>query len=808
MSYKTSMPLPNQKINNPSDSEWFTAIEVMEDYKWAVVSRCASYLGRKEVLTGKAKFGIFGDGKEVPQLALARVFQWGDFRSGYYRDQTFIFSAGLISVKQFFSQLYANPSVEADPSSGGRSMNCHFATRLLNEDGTWKNQLHMKNTAADLSPTAAQTPKLVGLAYASKLYKNNPELTKVASSFSNKGREVAFGTIGDASTSEGLFWESMNAAAVLQVPLVMCVWDDGYGISVPTSLQTAKGSISQALAGMSSDDLGQGIRIFTVKGWDYPSCRKTFSIAAKHAREHHQPVLIHVVELTQPQGHSSSGSHERYKSPERLAWEGEFDCLGIMRRWILEKGYATENEIENIESDARCFVEDQKKSAWDDYTQCLEFQRQKVLDSLNRFSQKELIDISSSLQSSSSITRKFICQKLQSALITLWKGGHYEDFKMLKVTYDECFQEGNDLYSTFLYPSHVPSPLDVAPVKPIFTADSPWVDGRLVLLKCFEENFQRDPRIFSIGEDIGYLGDVNLVYEGLINKFGPLRITDTGIREATILGQGIGAAMRGLRPIIDIQYLDYILYALQGLSDDLATLSYRSCGGQNAPVIVRTKGHRLEGIWHAGSPMGVLVHALRGIHICVPRDMTQAAGMYNALLRGEHAAIVVEVLNGYRLKERLPSHPGQFFVPLGLPEVLMEGHDITVVTYGACCGIAQEAAKKLKDLDIFLEVIDVQTLLPFDTSGVILKSIMKTHGVIFFDEDVPGGASAYMMQKVIEEQKAFDYLELPPRTLSAASHRTAYGTDGDYFSKPNVEQLVLLAVSMVRQRKPHLFFNW
>jgi 2-oxoisovalerate dehydrogenase E1 component len=781
-----------------------TAEEVIADYRLAHRSRVASVIGRREVLTGKAKFGIFGDGKEVPQLAMARSFREGDWRSGYYRDQTFMFATGTLSLREFFSQLYANSDVSQDPSSGGRQMGSHFATRFLDDEGHFKTTVDQKNTAGDLSPTAGQLAKLVGLAYASKLYRNNPDLKDAAQGFSSNGDEIAFGTIGNASTSEGIFFETMNAAGVLQVPLLMSVWDDGYGISVPNEFQTIKSSISAALAGFQRDNESTGIDIYVVQGWDYPALCDTYRRAAERVSAEHVPALLHVTEVTQPQGHSTSGSHERYKSKERLAWEADHDCLKKMREWMVGEGIASAEDFDAWDKEDNKLVESERRAAWDAYMAPLREEQAEVLTLLQEVSSPEIEAIVGELRDPVELNRKLIQSCMVRVLLAL-RGEESEPKTKLRDFLEEYRKQNDERYNSHLYSSSDESPLRVPEVKPEYSDASEVADGRLVLVRCFDDHFERDPRLFAVGEDIGKLGDVNLVYEGLNAKYGDLRLTDTGIREATILGQSIGAAMRGLRPIADIQYLDYLLYALQGMSDDLATLRYRTAGGQKAPVIIRTKGHRLQGIWHTGSPMGAILSACRGIYVAVPRDMTRAAGLYNTLLQGDDPALLVEVLSGYYLKERIPENVGTFTIPLGKPEVLREGSDMTLVTYGACCRIALDAAEELAEMDIDVEVIDVQTLNPFDIDHSISKSLEKTNAVLCVDEDVPGGASAYMLQKVIDEQEGWQHLDAAPRTLAASPNRSAYATDGQYFTKPNRESIVESIYGTMHERDPVAF---
>jgi 2-oxoisovalerate dehydrogenase E1 component len=776
---------------------------VIADYRLAYSSRRASVIGRAEVLRGNATFGIFGDGKEIANIAMAKAFRPGDWRAGYYRDQTFMWATRMSNVREFFAQLYGNASVEADPASGGRQMGNHFATRFLDDAGAFMRTVDMPNSSADVSNVAGWMPRLVGLAYASKLYRRNPQLKQAQDGFSVDGNEVAFGTIGDAATSEGLFWEAMNAAGVLQVPMVMSVWDDGYGISVPISAETTKASISDALRGFAPDDR-PGIDIYVARGWDYAGLVDTYVSAVDQVRREHKPALIHVVELTQPQGHSTSGSHERYKSKERLRFESEYDCVTRMRDWIIESGVASESQLEGWEAADKEAVEAARDLAWEAFQSPLRAERDRAVAILRRIDMPEVAEITNSLDEAHKVTRSLVMSSVSRALHRLRGLDSRSRSELAKFAADYR-RENEERYNSFLYSQSAESPMRVQAEPPVYSEKSPSVDGRQVLVRNFDANFARDPRIFVIGEDVGKLGDVNLVFEGLQAKYGDLRLTDTGIREATILGQAIGAAMRGLRPICDIQYLDYFLYALEVASDDLATLHWRTVGGQKAPVVIRTKGHRLVGIWHSGSPMSALLNSLRGIYVCVPRNMTQAAGFYNTLFRGDSPGIVIEVLNGYRLKERVPDNVGSFTVPLGLPEVLREGTDATVVTYGACCAIALDAAAALDELGVSCEVIDVQTLMPFDLPGVIARSLEKTHALICLDEDVPGGASAFMLQQVLEAQQGWWHLDASPRTLAASPNRPAYGPDGDYFTKPNRETIVEAVYEVVRERQPWRF---
>lgn len=785
-----------------------TPEEIIKDYRLAYQSRQASLLGRKEVLTGKAKFGIFGDGKEVPQLAMARVFKNGDFRSGYYRDQTFMFATGMSGIREFFGQLFANTDVTEEPCSAGRSMNGHFGTRWLNEKGEWISHMSMKNSSADVSPTGSQMPRLVGLAQASKIYRNLPDLHSF-SDFSNKGNEIAFGTIGNASTSEGMFFESINAAGVLQIPMLLSVWDDDYGISVPAKYQTTKESISEILSGFQRNSDKPGYEIFTVKGWKYLDLLATYEKAANICRTEHIPVIIHVQEVTQPQGHSTSGSHERYKSKERLAWEQEFDCIRQMRLWMIQEGIATNEELETWEAEDVKLVREIKNTAFKVYLDPIKSDIQAVCTLFDQLCTQtsfaaEIAAVRQELSKISEPFRKDILVAIQKVLILCRK----ESPQVLRPLIDlkkKLDEDGIERYTSHLYSQSSTSLKSVPIIPPVFSESSPWVDGREVLQACFDAALTRDPRVLAFGEDVGHIGDVNQAFAGLQAKHGDLRVNDTGIREVTILGQGIGLAMRGLRPIAEIQYLDYLLYALQLMSDDLATLQYRTKGGQKAPLIIRTRGHRLEGIWHSGSPMGMIIHGVRGINVCVPRNMTQAAGMYNTLLQADEPALMVEVLNGYRLKERIADNIDTYTIPLGVPEVLLEGNDVTVITYGPNCRYALEAADRLATVGISIEVIDVQTLIPFDVSHTLVQSLKKTNKIVFLDEDVPGGASAFMMQQVLEVQGGYRWLDSEPRTLSAKENRPAYGTDGDYWCKPGVEHIFETVYDLMHEVDPKAF---
>lgn len=782
--------------------------KILSDYRLAYESRQVSLLGRRDVMGGRAKFGIFGDGKELAQLAAARAFNRGDFRSGYYRDQTFVAALGELRWTEFFAQLYAHTDLEAEPNTAGRSMNGHFATRWLDEQGLWRNQTELYNSVCDIAPTAGQIPRSLGLAYASKLFRNNPDLAELTN-FSHNGNEIVFATIGDASTSQGMFWETMNAAGVLQVPLLMSVWDDGYGISVPVEYQTTKGSISKALAGFQRDGNDKGIEIFTVKGWDYVGLFETYQQAAHICREEHVPVLVHVQELTQPQGHSSSGSHERYKSKDRLDWETEHDCNRMFRQWILENGYASDEELEAIETEAKKSAKQARIEAWNAYQASMKADFEESLDLLQQAARHnlksaELMAIREELRKTVTPIRRDSVAAIRKAL-RLLRADAGPARQRLKAWLDRTNVENNDRYSSHLYSESPDSPMRVEAVSPTFSEDSPALDGYLILQRYFDSLFTRDPRIVALGEDVGKIGDVNQGFAGLQEKFGEIRITDTGIRETTIIGQGIGMAMRGLRPIVEIQYFDYVYYTLATLTDDLATLLYRTKGGQKAPLIIRTRGHRLEGIWHSGSPMGTMLSSLRGLHILVPRNMVQAAGFYNTLIKGDDPALLIESLNGYRLKELLPTNLNEFCVPLGVPDILRSGSDVTVVTYGSMCRIVMDAAGQLAQMGVSVEVIDVQTLLPFDVHHSIIDSIKKTNRVLFADEDVPGGASAYMMQQVVECQNAYRYLDSAPRTLSAKPHRPPYGSDGDYFSKPNVDDVIETVYALMSEAEPDRF---
>lgn len=781
--------------------------ELLEDFRLAVLSRETSLLGRREVLTGKAKFGIFGDGKEIAQIALAKQWKNGDWRSGYYRDQTMMMAAGLLTVQEFFAQLYAHPSIDAEPASAGRQMNGHYATRFIDNEGNWLPQTEMKNASADISPTASQMPRLLGLAYASKFYRNSPEL-KDKKDFSNNGNEVAFGTIGDASTSEGMFWEALNAAGVLSVPMVMSVWDDGHGISVPKEYQTTKASISEALAGFQRQEGTNGFQIFKVKGWDYRNLCLTYDEAVRVAREEHVPVLVHVEEVTQPQGHSTSGSHERYKSKERLAWETEYDCIAQYRKWLLEIGASNDEELDGIVKACKKDVRDAKKAAWDAFLSEIKIEQNTAVSMIEAAGQESenknfVLKLASDLKEISEPERRDVFVATRKALRYIRKESNAAKTNLTN-WYNQELNKNEDRYDSFLYNDTKGNALEVLPVDPAYSGDT-VVDGREILRDNFDKLLGEHPELVIFGEDAGRIGGVNQGLEGLQERYGIHRVFDTGIRECTIIGQAIGLSMRGLRPIAEIQYLDYLHYAIQLISDDLATVQYRSKGGQRAPVIIRTRGHRLEGVWHSGSPMGMILGAVRGVHVCVPRNMTQAAGMYNTLLSAEEPAIVIESLNGYRLKESLPTNLGEFKTPLGIPEIMREGTDITLVTYGSMVRMVETAAKELLELGIDAEVIDVQTLLPFDIDESIVESLKKTNRILFIDEDVPGGASAYIMQQVIENQGGYKYLDAQPSTLTAKAHRPAYGSDGDYFSKPSIEDIVETAYKIMSESNPTLY---
>ena len=810
------MPKENPVMAEESEIsfEIFKA-EVLNDFRIANISREASLLGRREVLTGKAKFGIFGDGKELAQLAMAKQFKNGDWRSGYYRDQTFMMAIDQLSVKEYFAALYAHTDLHHEPSSAGRQMGGHYATRSLNDDGTWKNLMAQKNSSADISPTAGQMPRLLGLAQASKIFRNDKNLHGLTE-LTNKGNEVAFGTIGDASTSEGLFWETINAAGVLQVPMAMSIWDDGYGISVSKEYQTTKESISVALSGMEKKDGDKnGYKIFKVKGWNYPSLCTTYEEAVEYTRKYHTPSLIHVEEVTQPQGHSTSGSHERYKTPERLAWAKEFDCINQFKHWILDfanhsgKSLANSDELEAIEKEAKKLVREEKAKAWKDFINPIKEEQAQVIQFISSLSAESkngpfILKIKADLEQISEPIRKDIVSAAKKA-VRLTRTERLDAKKVLIDWLNSSKLFNEDRYSSYLYSHSAANALAAKQVLPTYPDVEKMVDGRIILRDNFDKIFESNPLVLTFGEDVGKIGGVNQTMEGMQEKFGALRVADTGIREATIIGQGIGMALRGLRPIAEIQYLDYILYCLQILSDDLATIQYRTKGGQKAPLIIRTRGHRLEGIWHAGSPMAGIINLVRGIYVCVPRNMTKAAGFYNTLLQSDDAALVVECLNGYRSKESLPLNIGAFTTPLGVPEITRTGDDITIVSYGSTFNLCTKVAVELESAGISAELIDVQTLLPFDTSHCIVESLKKTNKIIFIDEDLPGGTTAYMMQKVLQEQGGFYHLDSEPRTLTAQEHRPAYGSDGDYFSKPSEEDIFDAVYNLMHESDPIKF---
>ena len=788
--------------------------QILADYKLGRISREMSYMARREVLTGKAKFGIVGDGKELPQLAMAKVFRNGDFRSGYYRDQTFALAVGALSVESFFAQLYADTSVEREPASAGRQMNSHFATRSLNEDGTWKDLTQIKNISSDISTTAGQMPRLLGLAQASKVYKS----VKFHGSekFSNNGNEVAFGTIGDASSAEGHFWETLNAACALQVPMILSIWDDGYGISVPTHDQRAKEDMAEMLSGFQrKEGKTEGCEIIQVKAWDYPALLDAYARAEHFARTESVPVVIHVTEVTQPQGHSTSGSHERYKSEDRLRWEADFDGLEKFKEWILnysielegkEEILATVEELENIEKEAKKIAKDGQKKAWENYRNSIEVIKNEVLPLVKNLKSQNS-EVEAELQKFGSLisyAKKDVFSLMRKVLL-LTRTHQSTERQWLASKYQQLLAQEKDNYSSHLYSESEWKSTNVKEVKPVYSENSEMVDGRVVVRNNFDKIFEKYPETLVFGEDAGNIGDVNQGLEGLQEKYGKVRVADTGIREATILGQGIGMAMRGLRPIAEIQYLDYILYCLQGISDDLATLHYRTKGGQKAPVIIRTRGHRLEGIWHSGSPMAGIINLVKGVNVLVPRNLTKAAGFYNTMLQSDEPAIIVETLNGYRLKEKQPDNLGEFTVPVGKIEVTKEGKDVTLVTYGSTWRLVMEAAEELEKFGISAEVIDIQSLIPFDISHEIAESVKKTNRLVIIDEDVEGGTSAFILQQIVEKQKAFRYLDSAPLTIAANDHRPAYASDGDYFSKPSVDDMVEKIYAVFHEANPSQF---
>lgn len=790
--------------------------QILADYRLACESRETSLLGRKEVLTGKAKFGIFGDGKELAQIALAKQFQNGDFRSGYYRDQTIMMAIEELTIEQYFASLYAHTDLEFEPQSAGRQMGGHFSTRNLDENGEWQNLMSKKNSAADISPTAGQMPRLLGLALASKMYRNNSQLRDLSEfkNFSNEGNEVAFGTIGDASTSEGPFWETINAAGVLQVPMVMSIWDDGFGISVPREFQTTKGSISEALAGMQRTKEKTGYEIFVTKGWDYADLCETYEKAVHLARTEHVPVLVHVMEVNQPQGHSTSGSHERYKSEERLKWETDFDCIQKFKEWILafnvnDLALANIEDLEKIQSEAKEKVRLAKNTAWKSFNDSIKIDYSALITILKSlanespngvFITREIEGLEKTIEP----IRKDIVSLARKVLRMVRAENSPTKIK-LSEWISGNIKENFDRYSSHLHSESAKSALKIAAIPPKYDEEIAMEDGRIILRDNYRKLLEKFPELLVFGEDAGKIGGVNQTLEGLQDQFGDLRVFDTGIRECTIIGQGIGLAMRGLRPIAEIQYLDYLLYAIQILSDDLATLQYRTKGGQKAPLIISTRGHRLEGIWHSGSPMGMIVNSLRGMHICVPRNMTKAAGFYTTLMQADEPALVIEPLNGYRTKERLPINIGEFREPLGIPEITQNGTDLTIVSYGSTFNLCEVAGKMLEEMGISVELIDVQTLLPFDIHHVIAKSLEKTNRLLIVDEDVSSGATAFMLDKILVEQKAYNFLDSAPETLSAKDHRPAYGTDGDYFSKPSIDDIVEKAYGILTEENPIKF---
>lgn len=786
----------NESLQAPLSFEHFRS-EVLRDYRMACISREASLLGRKEVLTGKAKFGIFGDGKEVPQLAMAKFFKPGDFYSGYYRDQTFAFATGAATVKEFFAQLYSDPYTAHDPHSAGRQMNSHFATPFFNEEGEMLDLVNRKNLTAGMAPTAAQMPRSVGLALASKLFRNIEAMNR-QQQLTRNGNEVCFATIGDASTSEGHFWETLNAAAVQQIPLAVFVWDDGYGISVPKKYQTTKGSVSEALKGFQITDGTNGMDIYKLKAWDYAGMCEVLETAIEKIRQTHIPALFHVEEVTQPQGHSTSGSHERYKSADRLQWERDWDCIKKMKEWMLENDLATEDELFSLETEAKEFVRNSKTEAWSEYQSPILKQVQEVLELMEQLqttpgSQESINQLIAQLRSNKEPNRRDVMSTLYKAITLSNAPG------AVLAYYEKLKTENAALYNSHLHTENKKSAMQVPELKAQFDATSPMLNGYEIINRYFDQLFASNEQVVAFGEDLGYIGDVNQGFAGLQAKYSVNRIFDTGIRELTIMGQGIGLAMRGFRPIAEIQYLDYLVYGLQPLTDDVATLQFRTAGKQGAPLIVRTRGHRLEGIWHSGSPMGMIINSLRGMYVCVPRNMVQAAGMYNTLLQSNEPGLVIECLNGYRLKEKLPTNLNAFTVPMGVPEIIKQGTDITIVSYGSTLRIIDEAVKLLELKGVSCEVVDVQTLLPFDINHVILESLKKTNRIVFIDEDVPGGGAAYMFNKVMEEQGGYRYLDVAPRTITGKAHRPSYGSDGDYFSKPNAEEIIEVILKMMNE---------
>lgn len=785
--------------------------EIKADYRLANESRQMSILGRREALTGKAKFGIMGDGKELAQIAMAKFFREGDWRSGYYRDQTFMLAAGMTTLEELFSQLYGDTSLETNPSNGGRMMNNHFASRSLDKEGNWKDITKIKNTSADISPTAGQMPRLVGLAQASKVYREHSDKS-IQKLFSRNGNEVAFGTIGDSSTSEGLFWEAMNAAGVMQIPVAMSVWDDGYGISVPVEYQTIKKSISKALKGFQRDKEDKGFELYEEKGWNYPGLIEMYRKGVELCRREHVPVLFHITEVTQPQGHSTSGSHERYKDEQRLNWEREYDCIRQMRLWMQEEGIATGQELDTIEKEAVKRVKQARKNAWDSFQQPITRMRDEFIDLVDvsqcQCRKVDKIDaLIHDLKRVGEPIRKDIVSTAKKILRLICHTCSHEGSLKMEVSrwLEDALVDSRARYSSHIYSESAQAALKIKEVKPVYSQKSKKVNGREILLANYDKIFSKYPQAMVFGEDVGKIGGVNQTLEGMQQKYGEIRVADAGIREATIIGQAIGLALRGLRPIAEIQYFDYLVYALNVLSDDLATLHYRTVGGQKSPVIISTRGHRLEGIWHSGSPMGMVINSIRGVYVLVPRNMTQAAGFYNTIMQSDDTALIIEPLNGYRLKEVLPDNIGEFTVPLGKPDIIREGNDVTLVTYGSCVRIAEDAADQLKEYGISVELIDVQTLLPFDIQHSLVESLKKTNKIVFFDEDLPGGATAYMMQKVLEEQNGYLYLDANPGTVTAREHRAAYSSDGDYFSNPNAEDVFDAVYEIMHQHNPQRY---
>jgi pyruvate/2-oxoglutarate/acetoin dehydrogenase E1 component/TPP-dependent pyruvate/acetoin dehydrogenase alpha subunit len=793
----------------------FIKEEVIADYKLACESRQISLLGRREALGGRANFGIFGDGKEVPQIAMAKFFQPGDWRSGYYREQTFMMAAGLSDKERFFAHIYGDTDLERNPDNGGRLMNNHFATRSLDEKGEWKDLTKQKNSSGDISPTAGQMPRLLGLAFASKIFRNNKNMQEAGKKFTVNGNEVAFGMIGDASTSEGHFWETVNAAGVLQVPMALAVWDDGYGISVPKKFQTTKESIYEVLKGFAKEkDKPGGILLYTCKGWDYPALLDTFEEGISVCRRDHVPVVFHISELTQPQGHSTSGSHERYKSPERLAWEKEYDCIRMMREWMISEGLSTAEELDGIEAGAVKSARAARDAAWKAFQAPIKAEREHLISVVTTTNcpckkQDRIDKIVADLKAVAEPIRKDVISSAKKILRDVcttcsMKKPMKAD---LEVWMADQARKNHVRYSSHLYSQSAHAAMKVEAVPAVYNDDSPMVTGREVLTANNDYLLSQNPLLLYFGEDVGGIGGVNQTLDGMQKKYGDDRVFDTGIRELTILGQGLGMALRGLRPVAEIQYFDYLLYGLQVLSDDIATTHYRTVGGQKAPMIISTRGHRLVGIWHSGSPLSMVINSIRGVYVLVPRNMTQAAGFYNTMLASDDPALIIEPLNGYRLKEKMPANIGRFRVPLGVPEILNQGSDVTLVTYGACVRIAQEAVAQLKDFNISVELIDVQSLVPFDNPGTILQSLKKTNKIVFFDEDVPGGATAYMMQKVLEEQKGYRYLDIEPRTITGTDHRPAYSNDGDYFSNPNAEDVFETIYAIMHEYNPNKYMR-